>query len=113
MTEPYNAVGLIPTVWGISKREDIFKNIEHHRHITKAACWLSDIDFPVKLLIFPEGALQGFNDEVLDADHVDFANTCAIDIPGHHKSLVSQPLTPTATGCNGLAFSGISCDWAF
>jgi hypothetical protein len=29
MIEPYNAVGLIPTVWGISKREEIFRNIEH------------------------------------------------------------------------------------
>lgn len=82
MIEPYNAVGLIPTVWGISKRDDIFRNIEHHRHIIKAACWLSDIDFPVKLIILPEGALQGFNDEVLDVDHAEFANTCAIDIPG-------------------------------
>ena len=41
MIEPYNAVGLVPTMWGISKREDIFKNIEHHKHMLKAACWLS------------------------------------------------------------------------
>ena len=63
MIEPYNAVGLIPTVWGISKRAEIFRNIEHHRHIIKAALWLSDLDFPVKLIILPEGALQGFNDD--------------------------------------------------
>jgi len=30
----------------------------------------------------PEGALQGFNDEVLDLDHEEFARECAIDIPG-------------------------------
>ncbi len=29
-----------------------------------------------------EGALQGFNDEVLDLDHETFARECAIDIPG-------------------------------
>ena len=49
MIEPYNAVGLVPTMWGIDKREDIFKNIEHHKHMLKAACWLSDIDLPVQV----------------------------------------------------------------
>ena len=89
MIEPYNAVGLVPTMWGISKREDIFKNIEHHKHMLKAACWLSDIDFPVRLVAIPEGALQGFNDEVMDVDHADYANTCAIDIPGPDDQLHS------------------------
>ena len=34
------------------------------------------------IVAIPEGALQGFNDEVLDTDHAEFARTCAIDIPG-------------------------------
>lgn len=37
---------------------------------------------PVRLITIPEGALQGFNDEVLDHDHEWFARECAIDIPG-------------------------------
>lgn len=82
MIEPYNAVGLIPVVWGISKREDIMRNIEHHRQMVKAAFWLANLDLPVRLIAIPEGALQGFNDEVMDANHVDYARTCAIDIPG-------------------------------
>lgn len=82
MIDPYNCVGLIPTVWGIRRRDDIMKNIEHLGHLTKAAAWLSRLDIPVRLLVVPEGALQGFNDEVLDVDHADFANTCCIDIPG-------------------------------
>jgi hypothetical protein len=36
----------------------------------------------VRLIAIAEGALQGFNDEVLDPDHAEFARTCAIDIPG-------------------------------
>jgi hypothetical protein len=36
----------------------------------------------VRLVAIPEGALQGFNDEVLDLDHETFARECAIDIPG-------------------------------
>ena len=82
MIEPYNAVGLIPTVWGIKQRSDIMRNIEHQSHIVKAACWLAGLDLPVRLIAFPEGALQAFNDEVLDMDHVTFARECAIDIPG-------------------------------
>jgi len=82
MIEPYNAVGLVPTMWGVRERADIMRNIEHQSHLVKAACWLTSLDLPVRLIAFPEGALQGFNDEVLDHDHVEFARTCAIDIPG-------------------------------
>src|ERR687885_2691124 len=82
MPEPYTAVGLIPTVRGIRKREDVERNLEHLSHLITAASWLSSLDLPVRLIAIPEGALQGFNDEVLDLDHVTFARECAIDIPG-------------------------------
>ena len=82
MIEPYNAVGLIPTFYGIRRRDDIKHNIEHLKSLTKAAFWLSNLDIPVRLLAIPEGALMGFNDEVLDVDHADYARTCCIDIPG-------------------------------
>ena len=82
MIKPYTAVGLIPTVRGIRKREDIRINLDHLSHLVKAASWLSSLDLPVRLIAFPEGALQAFNDEVLDLDHATFARECAIDIPG-------------------------------
>jgi predicted amidohydrolase len=82
MIEPYNAVGLIPSFWGIRRRADIEKNLEHLESLTKAAFWLSNLDIPVRLIAIPEGALQGFNDEVLDPDHAEYARACAIDIPG-------------------------------
>src|SRR5437016_14304700 len=82
MIKPYTAVGLIPTVRGIRTRADIKRNLEHLAHLVKAASWLSSLDLPVRLIAFPEGALQGFNDEVLDLDHATFARECAIDIPG-------------------------------
>jgi len=50
--------------------------------MVKAAAWLSRLELPVRLIALPEGALQGFNDEVLDLDHVQYARECAIDIPG-------------------------------
>jgi beta-ureidopropionase len=82
MIEPYTVVGLVPTFWGIRCRADIEKNLEHLEGLTKAAFWLANLDIPVRLIAIPEGGLQGFNDEILDVDHGDFAGTCAIDIPG-------------------------------
>src|SRR2546421_427116 len=82
MIRPYTAVGLIPTVRGIRRREDIKTNLEHLAHLFKAASCLPSLDLPVRLIAIPEGALQAFNDEVLDLDHVAFARECAIDIPG-------------------------------
>ena len=90
MIEPYNAVGLIPTFYGIRRREEIRHNIEHLKGLTKAAFWLSNLDIPVKLLAIPEGAMMGFNDEVLDVDHADYANTCCIDIPGPETDEVGK-----------------------
>ena len=58
MIEPYNAVGLIPTFWGIRRREDIKHNLEHLKSLTKAAFWLSNLDIPVRLLAIPEGAMM-------------------------------------------------------
>ena len=100
MIEPYTAVGLIPSFWGIRRREDIGKNLEHLESLTKAAFWLSNLDIPVRLIAIPEGALQGFNDEVLDVDHTEFARSCAIDIPG-----------PERTGSAGWRASGACLSW--
>jgi beta-ureidopropionase len=82
MIKPYTAVGLVPTVRGIRKRDDIALNLEHIAHMVKAAAWLSSLELPVRLIALPEGALQGFSDEILDLDHALYARECAIDIPG-------------------------------
>jgi beta-ureidopropionase len=88
MIRPYTAVGLVPTVRGIRKRDDIALNLEHIAHMVKAAAWLSSLELPVRLIALPEGALQGFNDEVFDLDHVLYARECAIDIPGPETEAV-------------------------
>ena len=90
MIKPYTAVGLIPSVRGIRKRADIKINLDHLSHLVKAAAWLSSLDLPVRLIAFPEGALQAFNDEVLDLDHVQFARECAIDIPGEETEALGK-----------------------
>src|SRR5256884_3331917 len=90
MIKPYTAVGLITTVRGIRRRADIKINLEHLKHLVKAASWLSSLDLPVRLIAIPEGALQAFNDEVLDLDHVTFARECAIDIPGEETDFLGK-----------------------
>ena len=82
MPDPYTAVGLIPTVRGIRKRAEIQRNLDHVSHLIAAASWLSSLDLPVRLVALPEGALQGFTDEVFDLDHATYARESAIDIPG-------------------------------
>jgi hypothetical protein len=90
MIKPYTAVGLIPTVRGIRRRADIMVNLEHLASLFRAAAWLSNLELPVRLIALPEGALQGFNDEVLDLDHVGFARECAIDIPGEETDALGR-----------------------
>ncbi len=83
MVEPYQALGLVPTMRGIRRRgRSISVNIEHLGHLIKAASWLSSMDLPVRLHRRAGRRTAGFNDEVLDLDHEEFARECAIDIPG-------------------------------
>ncbi|WP_409186581.1 nitrilase-related carbon-nitrogen hydrolase [Amycolatopsis sp. VS8301801F10] len=82
MIEPYRVTGLVPTYWAVHDRSEIRKNLDHIEELSHTALWLSGLDIPVRLLAVPEGALQGFTDEIEDVDHSDYARHCAIDIPG-------------------------------
>lgn len=80
--EQYMALALQPVMVGAHKREDISVNIDHIHQLCNAAIWLSDIELPVKLVTIPEGALQGFTDEIFDWDHEFYVDKMAIDLPG-------------------------------
>ncbi len=84
------AVGLVTTVWGAQSRADITRNIEHIHGVMKAAAWLSSLDYPVRYVAIPEGALQGFTDEVFDTDHAQYAAESAIDIPGPETDMLGE-----------------------
>ncbi len=88
--EQYMALALQTIMRGAHKREDIQANIDHIAELAHAACWLSSIDLPVRLLALPEGALQGFTDEIFDWDHVDYVNRMAIDIPGKETDALGK-----------------------
>jgi predicted amidohydrolase len=82
IVEQYMALALQPVMRGAHQRADIQANLDHIADLTRAAVWLSAIDLPVRLITVPEGALQGFTDEIFDWDHVDYVNRMAIDVPG-------------------------------
>ena len=90
MPDPYTAVGLIPTVRGVRKRAEIQRNLDHLSHLIAAASWLSSLDLPVRLVLLPEGALQGFTDEVFDLDHATYARETAIDVPGPETRFLGE-----------------------
>lgn len=86
----YSAVGLVPTVRGIKKHADIQRHLHHLADLMAAAHWLSSLDLPVKLVAIPEGALQGFTDEVFDLNHEQYAQERAIDIPGEETAFLGE-----------------------
>jgi predicted amidohydrolase len=90
LIKPYTAVGLVTTVRGVTKRSEIRRNLEHIKEVMSAAAWLAGMDLPVRLVVLPEGALQGFTDEVFDLDHVTYAREVAIDIPGEETEYLGD-----------------------
>ena len=80
--EQYMALALQPVMRGAYQRADIVRNLDHIAELTRTAVCLSEIDLPVRLVTVPEGALQGFTDEIFDWDHVDYVKRTAIDLPG-------------------------------
>jgi predicted amidohydrolase len=90
MIAPYTAVGLVTTVRGVRSRDQIKRNLDHIAEVMGAASWLSSLDLPVRLVAIPEGALQGFTDEVFDLDHATYANEVAIDVPGEETAFLAD-----------------------
>ena len=90
MVEQYMAIALQPAFRGVTERSEIRHNIEHCCDLISAATVLCEIDLPVRLIALPEGALQGFNDEVFDWDHERYVDEVAIDIPGPETELLGQ-----------------------
>ncbi|QIB67733.1 hydrolase [Kineobactrum salinum] len=90
MIEQYMALAIQPVMRGAHKRADIARNIEHISELCYAAIWLSNIDLPVRLIAIPEGALQGFTDEIFDWDHEYYVDHMAIDIPGEETQALGK-----------------------
>lgn len=63
MIDRYLAVGLATAMRGIEKKEDVAINLEHiERLVEHLAVSFAGMEFPVKLVVLPEQAIQGFPD---------------------------------------------------
>ena len=51
---------------------------------------MSETELPVRLIAIPEGALQGFTDEVFDMSHGDYLRDIAIEIPGKETDAIAK-----------------------
>lgn len=87
--DPYVALALQPAFHGARNRDDVRTNIERINGLMEAARWMAETELPVRLIAIPEGALQGFPDEVLDMRHTDYLENVAIDIPGKETDLLA------------------------
>jgi hypothetical protein len=88
--EQYMALALQPVMVGAKERGDIRRNLDHIAELAFAAKNVTEIELPVRLYALPEGALQGFTDEIFDWDHVDMVERLAIEIPGAETQYLSD-----------------------
>ncbi|MFG1797772.1 nitrilase-related carbon-nitrogen hydrolase [Nocardia sp. NPDC049149] len=82
MIQQYTAIALQPAMRGCQSRADIKDNLDHISELMDYAVSFGEFDLPVRLITIPEGALQGFTDEVFDWPHERYVEEMAIDLPG-------------------------------
>lgn len=88
--DPYVALALQPAFKGVRHTDQIMENIENLSLLIDVAIWMSETELPVRLVTIPEGALQGFADEVFDMSHGDYLKSIAIDIPGKETDALAK-----------------------
>ena len=88
--EQYMALALQPVMVGAHSRDDFTRNLDHIAELAFAAKNVTEIELPVRLYAIPEGALQGFTDEIFDWNHVDYIERLAIDIPGKETEYLGE-----------------------
>lgn len=85
----YTAIGLQLSFWVAQTRKEYKKNLEYISQCIDAAMYL-DFSFPIKLIVLPEGSIQGFADELLQWDHVKAARKLMIEIPGEETEALGK-----------------------
>ena len=90
MTKPYLAFALQTAAHGCRNRDDIKVNLDHVSKQIDGAMYISQIEYPAKLIALPEGALQGFYDEHARLDHLEICQNIAITIPGPETDRLAE-----------------------
>ncbi len=87
---PFQVVALCPSISHIRSRADIMTNIARIERLLGAAMWSASLQLTPRLVTIPEGALQGFTDEIHDIDHERYAADYAIDLPGPETDRLAE-----------------------
>lgn len=88
--QQYVAIALQNTFWGIQKRSEIKRNLEHITNLVGAAVRICELEAPVKLVAISEGGLTGFTDEIFDWEHVKAAKELYIEVPGEETEALGE-----------------------
>jgi predicted amidohydrolase len=88
--EQYMALALQPVMVGAKDRSEITRNLDHIAELAFAAKNVTEIELPVRLYTIPEGALQGFTDEIFDWEHTKVVEQLAIELPGAETHYLSD-----------------------
>lgn len=88
--EPYVALALQPAFRNARDRDDVRDNIAGVSRLMDVAMWMAETELPVRLIAIPEGALQGFADEIFDMKHSDYLASVALEIPGPETELLAK-----------------------
>ncbi len=89
--EPYIAVCVQSRIADARNKADVIVNAKHISEWIDAANYVNSMEGTVKIVAFPEGALQGFPDEGLGAMNPDdYYEKVAIDVPGEITDLVGE-----------------------
>jgi predicted amidohydrolase len=88
--DPYLALALQPAFKNARSRDDVMDNIANVSKLMDVSLWMAETELPVRLIAIPEGALQGFADEIFDMRHTDYLKSVAIDIPGKETEALGR-----------------------
>lgn len=90
--DSYVAVALQPRIYGCRNKNDIQKNMENQLKLLDLSIpgGLLYGGGPVKLVALPEGAIQGFYDEISNMDQATYCQELAIEIPGRETDMLAQ-----------------------
>lgn len=88
--KPYLAFALQTATYGCKHRREIKQNIAHISRQIDAAMYISQLEYPTRLITLPEGALQGFYDEHARLDHQTICRDIAIEVPGEETAPLAE-----------------------
>jgi len=90
MVDQFTGVAIQSNIPLARKRDEFRDNIKHVERIIDNAYLTTSIELPPKLVVLPEASFQGFRDEFIDQDHLDYVKNMAIDIPGEETDILAQ-----------------------